>query len=102
MLVFAVPPVGIDADLTAFARNRGVMRVGEYFHNFEAAGAHEGGAKRDLGANARTRDSPNQDDSASAYHVGQRNSGGGSWRQGRNLLISFRRSRISCRGPDGR
>ena len=58
----------------------GVMRVGEYFHNFEAAGAHEGGAKRDLGANARTRDSPNQDDFTSAYHVGQRTSGGDGWR----------------------
>ena len=58
----------------------GVVRVGEYVHNLEAAGAHEGGAKRDVGANARTRESPNQDDVASVYHVGQRNSGGGGWR----------------------
>ncbi len=102
MLVFAVPFVGKYAYSAESARSRGVVRVGEYFHNLEAAGAHEGGAKRDLGANARTRDSPNQDDFASAYHVGQRDSGGGGWWQGRNLLLSFRRNRISCRGPSGR
>ena len=80
MLVFAVPSVGDYAYLAELTRDGGVVRVGEYVHNLEAAGAHEGGAKRDLGANARTRESPNQHDFTSVYHVGQRNSGGGGWR----------------------
>ena len=58
MLVFAVSSVGDYAHLAEFTRDGGVVRVGEYVHNLEAAGAHEGGAKRDLGANARTRESP--------------------------------------------
>ena len=80
MLVFAVPFVSNYAYLAELTRNGRVMRVGEYFHNLEAASAHESGAKRDLGANARTRESPNQHDLTSVYHAGQRNSGGGGWR----------------------
>ena len=80
MLVFAVSFVGEYAYLAELARNRGVVRVGEYFHNLEAASAHESGAERNLGANACSRKSPDHDDSNAARHVGRRSSGGIGWR----------------------
>ena len=80
MLTLAVSFLGIDADLAKINGDRDMVGVGEYFDNLKATSAHESGAERNLGANARSRKSPDHDDSNAVRHVGRRSSGGIGWR----------------------
>ena len=80
MLTLAVSFLGIDADLAKINGDRDMVEVGEYFDNPKATSAHESGAERNLGANARSWESPDHDDSNAVRRIGNRGSGVDSWR----------------------
>ena len=80
MRSLAVFLVNVDAHLATINGDGDMVGVGVYFDSLEAASAHESGAERNLGANARSRKSPDHDDSRAVRHVGRRSGGGIGWR----------------------